>query len=48
MLLSKNNFEAALFNFYCYDYGANASKAVQNISTRTLLELCQPTKTIYT
>ena len=28
-----------------YEYGANASEAVQKISTRTLLELCQLTKT---
>ena len=28
-----------------YDYGANASEAVQKISTRTLLELYQLTKT---
>ena len=26
-------------------YGANASEAVQKISTKTLLELCQLTKT---
>ena len=38
-LLSENNFEAVLANFCCYDYGANASEAVQNISTMTL-ELC--------
>ena len=37
--------EAVLVNFCCYDYGANASEAVQKISTRTLLELCQLTKT---
>ena len=28
-----------------YEYGANASESVQKISTRTLLELCQITKT---
>ena len=28
-----------------YDHGANASEAVQMIITRTLLELCQLTKT---
>ena len=28
-----------------YEYGANSSEAVQTISTRTLLELCQLTKT---
>ena len=44
-LLSKNNFEAVLVNFCCYKYGANASEAVQKISSRTLLELCQLTKT---
>ena len=44
-LLSENDFEAVLVNFYCYEYGANASEAVQKISTRTLLELCQLTKT---
>ena len=35
-LLSENDFEAVLANFCCYDYGANASAAVQKISTRTL------------
>ena len=35
-LQSENDFEAALVNFCCYDYGANASEAVQKISTRTL------------
>ena len=44
-LLSENDFEAVLVNFCCYEYGANASEAVQKISTRTLLELCQLTKT---
>ena len=44
-LLSENNFEAVLVNFCCYEYGANASEAVQKTSTRTLLELCQLTKT---
>ena len=44
-LLSENDFEAVLVNFCCYEYGANASKAVQKISTRTLQELCQLTKT---
>ena len=28
-----------------YEYGANASEAVQKISTRTFLELCQLTET---
>ena len=40
-LLSENYFEVVLVNFCCYDYGANASEAVQTIITRTLLELCQ-------
>ena len=44
-LLSENDFEAVLVNFCCYEYGANASEAVQTISPRTLLELCQLTKT---
>ena len=44
-LLIGNDVEAVLVNFCCYDYGANASEAVQKISTRTLLELCQLTKT---
>ena len=44
-LLSENYFEAVLVNFCCYKYGANASEAAQKISTRTLLELCQLTKT---
>ena len=44
-LLSENDFEAVLVNFCCYDYGANASEAVQKISTTTLLELCQLIKT---
>ena len=35
-LLSENDFEAVLVNFRCYDYGSNASEAVQKISTRTL------------
>ena len=35
-LLSENDFEAVLVNFCCYEYGANASEAVQ-ISTRILL-----------
>ena len=31
---------------FCFnDHGANASEAVQKISTRTQLELCQLTKT---
>ena len=31
-LLSENDFEAVLANFCCYDYGANASEAVQKIA----------------
>ena len=38
-LLSENDFEAVLVNFCCYEYGANASKAVQKISTRILLRI---------
>ena len=44
-LLGENDFEAVLVNFCCYEYGANASEAVQKISTRTLLDLFQLTKT---
>ena len=46
-LLSENDFETVLVNFCCYEYGANASEAVQktSTSTRTLLEVCQLTKT---
>ena len=43
-LLSENDFEAVLVNFCCYEYGVNASEAVQKISTRTLL--CQLTNTV--
>ena len=32
-LLSENDFEAVLATFNCYDYGANASEAVQKIAT---------------
>ena len=32
-LPSENDFEAVLATFCCYDYGANASKAVQKIVT---------------
>ena len=42
-LLSENDFEAVLVNFRYYEYGC--SEAVQKISTRTLLELFQLTKT---
>ena len=38
-LLSENDFEAVLVNFCCYEYGANASEAVQKISTRILLRV---------
>ena len=38
-LLSKNDFEAVLVNFCCYEYGTNASEAVQKISTRILLRV---------
>ena len=44
--LVKMTFEAVLVNFCCYDYGANASVAVLKTSTRSLLELCQLTKTV--
>ena len=44
-LLSENDFEAVLVNFCCYECGANASEAVQRISLRILLELCQLNKT---
>ena len=32
-MLSTNDFEALLANFYSYDYGANASETVQKIAT---------------
>ena len=32
-LFSENDFEAVLATFCCYDYGANASEAVQKIAT---------------
>ena len=32
-LVGENDFEAVLATFYCYDYGANASDAVQKIAT---------------
>ena len=35
-LLGEIDFKAILANFCCYGYGANASEAVQKISTRTL------------
>ena len=44
-MLTENVFEAVLVNFCCYEYGANVSEAVQKFSTRTVLELCQLTKT---
>ena len=42
-LLSEKDFEAVLVNFCCYEYDANTSEAVQKISTKPLLELCQLT-----
>ena len=44
-MLNENDFEAVLVNLCYYESGVNASEAVQKISTRTLLELCQLTKT---
>ena len=35
-LLGEIDFKAILANFCCYGYGANASEAVQKISTRTM------------
>ena len=35
-LLGEIDFKVILANFCCYGYGANASEAVQKISTRTL------------
>ena len=32
-LLSENDFEVVLATFCCYEYGANASEAVQKIAT---------------
>ena len=32
-LLNENDFEAVLATFCCYDYGVNASEAVQEIAT---------------
>ena len=32
-MLSKNEFEAVLATFCCYDHGANASETVQTIAT---------------
>ena len=43
--LSENDLEAVLVNFCCYEYGANTSEAVQKISTRAVLKLCQLIKT---
>ena len=39
--LSENDFEVILVNFCCYDYGANASEAVQKISTWDTGVVCQ-------
>ena len=38
-LLSKNDFEAVLVNFCCYEYLANTSEGVQKISKRILLRV---------
>ena len=38
-LLSENDFEAVLVNFCCYEYGANASEAVEKIRKRILLRV---------
>ena len=43
-LLSENDFEAVLVNFCCYEYGANAFEAAQNISTRTPLSYANSLK----
>ena len=43
-LLSRNDFEDVFVNFCCYEYGANASEVVQEISKRTLVELNQAAK----
>ena len=43
--VSENDFETVLVDFYCYEYGANVTEAVQKISTRTVVELWQFTKT---
>ena len=32
-LLSENDFDAVLATFCCYDHGANASQAIQKITT---------------
>ena len=40
-LLSENDFEAALVNFCCYEYGANASEAVQKISGAGVVGILQ-------
>ena len=42
-LLSENDFEAVAENFCFYDYGANASEAVQKISTMSRTLGCTPT-----
>ena len=33
VFLGENDFQAVLANFCCYDYGANASEAVEKIAT---------------
>ena len=35
-LLGENDLEAVVANFCCYEFGANASEAVQKISTMIL------------
>ena len=37
-LLSENDFEAALVNFCCYDYGTNASEAVTEVVCQLTLK----------
>ena len=49
-LLSENDFEAVLVNFCCYQYGTNASEAVQKVSRAVVGGILQffskpPTKT---
>ena len=36
-LLSENDFEAVLATFCCYDYGANASEAVQKSQIKKII-----------
>ena len=39
-MFSENNFEAVLVTFSCYDYGANASEAVQRITDQKEYHKC--------